>query len=149
MGDNSSKYPVSRLAPPSGLVDMAREIEQADQMINATVSAKLAVIADQIRSLQHEARKALAEAQKNQELHRAHCAFRRQPGKSYHLYEKTDGSRYFSMLSPLAWRHTPPHRFIGTFRLENDLSWSETADDAGDRRQPGQSSGNLPGHGGI
>ncbi len=135
MGDNSSKYPLSRLTPPCGLVDMAREIEQADQLINATVSAKLAVIADQIRTLQNEARKALADAQRNQALHRAHCAFRRQPGKSYHLYEKADGARYFSMLSPKAWRNAPPHRFIGTFRLENDLSWSETAADADSQPQ--------------
>ena len=31
--DHSSPYPVSRLAPGFGLVDLAREIEQADQSV--------------------------------------------------------------------------------------------------------------------
>ena len=43
--DHSSPYPVSRLAPSFGLVDLAREIEQADQIVSGRLGAQLEVIA--------------------------------------------------------------------------------------------------------
>ena len=122
---HSAPYPVSRLAPSFSLVEMARDIEEADRLVNATVSAKLQVIADQIRALQEEARAALAKARQDQELHHAHCTFQRRPGQIYHLYAKLDGRRYLSMLSPAEWHNAPPHRHLGSYRLENDLSWTQ------------------------
>jgi len=122
--ERSAPYPVSRLAPSIELVDMAREIAQADAMLNNRAGSKLKVIADQIKALQDAAREVLEEARQDQELHRAECAFKRQPGKIYYLYERGDGSRYFSMLSPEDWRGTPPHSFAGAYRLEADLSWT-------------------------
>lgn len=122
--DRSSPVPVSRLAPPIELVDLAREIEQADKMLNTRLSSKLRVIADQIRSLQREARCALEEARQDQRLHRIRCNFQRRPGQVYHLYRKNDGSLYFSMLSPEEWSGNPPHSFQGSFRLETDMSWT-------------------------
>jgi hypothetical protein len=135
--DNTAPYGVSRLAPAMGLVDLAKEIEHADKLLNTRVGAKLQVIADQIRSLQNEARAALQEAQRDQALHRAHCNFKRRPGNIYHLYRKADGSRYFSMLAPRDWGGKPPHAFEGSYRLENDMSWTaaENLDAADDSRQ--------------
>ncbi len=135
--DHSAPYPVSRLAPPIALVDLAREIEKADQMVNVRVSAKLRVIADQIKALQEEARAVLDEARQDQDLHHAHCSFKRLPGHIYHLYQKKDGSHYFSMLSPADWRDSPPHTFVGSFRLETDMSWtpSEKLDTPDDSRR--------------
>jgi len=120
----SSPYPVSRLSPAIDLVDLAREIAEADRMLNARVSSKLRVIADQIRALQQEARSVLTEAQRDQDLNHARCGFKRRPGHTYHLYRKKDRSTYFSLLSPEDWKNSPPHEFIGSFRLGNDLSWS-------------------------
>lgn len=122
--DHSSPYPVSRLAPAISLVDLARQIEQADRMVNARVNAKLRVIANQIETLQNEARAVLAEARHDQELHHARCHFQRRPGQIYHLYRQRDGSLYFSMLSPDDWRGQPPHPFKGSYRLEADMSWT-------------------------
>jgi len=119
-----SPYPMSRLAPVIELVDLAREIGEADKLLNVRVSAKLKVIADQIRGLQQEARAILDEARRDQELNHARCNFQRKPGHVYHLYEKEDDRRYFSMLSPEDWRGNPPHTFVGSFRLENDMSWT-------------------------
>jgi hypothetical protein len=45
----------------------------------------------------------------------------------YHLYRRTrDGSDapYFSMLSPADWRGKAPDRFEGSYRLENDASFT-------------------------
>lgn len=125
--DHSSPYPVSRLAPAISLVELARQIEQADQLVKAPVNAKLQVIANQIETLQNEARKVLAEARHDQELHHARCHFQRRPGQIYHLYRQQNGSLYFSMLSPDDWRGHPPHPFKGSYRLEPDMSWTPLA----------------------
>lgn len=134
---HSAPYPVSRLAPSFGLVELAREIEQADRIVSGRLEAQLQVIAEQVKSLQAQARAVLEQARADQRLHHARCAFRRIPGKTYHLYEEPDGSLAFSMLSPGDWRGRPPRPFRGSYRLEADMSWTpaEAADHADDSRQ--------------
>jgi len=122
--DNTAPYPVSRLAPAFELVDLAREISAADASLASHATGKLRVIAEQIQQLQDAARQILEETRRSQELHRADCNFRRQPGHVYHLYRKPDGSTYFSMLEPADWAGRPPHEFVGAFRLEADMSWT-------------------------
>jgi hypothetical protein len=133
---SSSPYPMSRLAPAFHAPQLADEVARAESMLNARTSAKLRVIADQIKALQAEARKVLDEARDEQALTRAQCAFKRIPGKVYHLYRKADGSSYFSMLSPADWRGRPPDPHLGSYRLEADYSWTpaerlDQADDTG------------------
>lgn len=123
--DHAAPYPVSRLAPPVSLVEMAKEIEAADRFTGARVNAQLKVIAGQIEDLQNKAREIMAEARWEQELHRADCAFKKIPGRVYHLYLRDDGRSCFSMLSPQDWVSKPPHRFQGAFRLGNDMTWAE------------------------
>ncbi|MGD8795990.1 MAG: DUF2452 domain-containing protein [Thiohalophilus sp.] len=123
--ERSAPYPVSRLAPAFELVDLAKQISEADKMINTRVSSKLKVIADQIRHLQDEARQVLEETQKDQKLHQAACNFQRQPGHVYHLYRKADGNTWFSMLSPDDWQGQPPNEYLGSYRLEADMSWTD------------------------
>ncbi len=121
---HSSPYPVSRLAPAFDLVDAAREIARADAMITSIAGSKLALIADQIRALQAEARAVLEQAQRDFDLHRARCAFERRPGHVYHLYRRAPDELYFSMLSPADWEGTPPHEHVGSYRLEADMSFT-------------------------
>lgn len=121
----TAPYPVSRLGASVDLVDLAQQISTADSHINTRVSSKLQLIADQIRYLQEEAREVLESAQRDQELHRAQCNFKRIPGRIYHLYQRADGSNYFSMLGPEEWGGKPPHEFRGSYRLENDMSWTQ------------------------
>lgn len=73
---------------------------QADVTIRATVCSKLQMIAEQVHFLQQQAHKVLLEAKENLKLHHASCNFRKIPGHVYHLYERSSGQRYFSMLSP-------------------------------------------------
>lgn len=123
--DKTAPYPVSRLAPSFDLVDLAKEIAQADKQINLQVNGKLGIIADQIKQLQNQAQEILTQAKKDQSLHRASCNFVRMPGKAYHLYEKSDGSQYFSMLSPAEWGESFSNEYIGTYQLEADMSWKD------------------------
>jgi hypothetical protein len=84
--DHSAPYPVSRLAPAFGGTDLAAEVAQAEAMLGARTGAKLRVIADQIKALQEEARRVLAQAREEQALTRAQCAFkpplRPRPGRA-------------------------------------------------------------------
>ncbi|MDB4972273.1 MAG: hypothetical protein JWN48_614 [Myxococcaceae bacterium] len=122
--DRSSPYPVSRLSGPVSLVDVAREIERADQWIASTSSAKLEQIAAQMKLLREQAEQVLCDAQQNSELHRAEARFQRHPGKIYHLYERASGQRYWSMLSPSDWGERVPSGYLGSYRLEADQSWT-------------------------
>jgi hypothetical protein len=122
----TSPYPLSRLSAPHDLVDVAREIQEADVTVGGVTVAKLRVIAEQIRALQAQAARVLDEARQAGDLHRAACAFKRRPGHIYHLYRRrTDASLYWSMLSPEEWG-TPPDEFQGSFRLEVDMTWTPT-----------------------
>lgn len=135
--DRSAPYPVSRLAPAFDGGALAAEAARAEAMLGARTGAKLRVIADQIKALQREAQKVLAEAREEQALNQAQCAFKRIPGKTYHLYRKSDGRPFFSMLSPDDWGGRSPQEFIGSYRLEADYSWTPAGqaaepDDTGD-----------------
>jgi len=58
------------------------------------------MIAEQVHFLQQQAHKVLLEANENLKLHHAACNFHKIPGHIYHLYERSSGQQYFSMLSP-------------------------------------------------
>lgn len=120
----TSPYPVSRLAPRHDLVDVAREIAEADRAIGAVVGGKLEVIARQIRALQEEATSLLEEARRDLALHRAEHGFVLRPGSIYHLYRRDGDRLYWSLLSPEDWGGEPPHPYEGSYRLEGDQSWT-------------------------
>ncbi|NEV61366.1 DUF2452 domain-containing protein [Thiorhodococcus minor] len=121
---HSSPYPVSRLAPSFDTGELAAEVAKAESMLSARTGAKLRVIADQIRQLQEEARKVLTDAREEQALTHAECAFKRIPGRTYHLYRRANGRAFFSMLSPEDWGGRSPHELLGSYRLEVDYSWT-------------------------
>ncbi len=124
----ASPYPISRLAPVHDLVNVAREIQLADQMLGTVTGNKLLLLAKQIRALQAEARSIMDAAERDADLHRATCRFQRRPGHIYHFYKRPEGGLYISLLSPDDWRGAPPHPFYGSFRLENDMSWTRSED---------------------
>ena len=125
----AAPYALSRLAGPVSLVEVAREIEQADQWLASTASAKLGVIAEQMHALREAAQRVIDKAARDAELHRAEARFKRYPGRTYHLYEREAGVRYWSLLSPDDWGQRPPHPFVGSFRLESDQSFTALGSD--------------------
>ncbi len=132
----AAPYALSRLSGPVSLVDVAREIEHADTLIASTTNAQLRLIAEQMAALRDEAERLLERARLNAELHRVEARFVRHPGKTYHLYQRdprgTAEARYWSLLSPTDWGGRPPHRFLGSYRLEADHSWTLLAGSAPD-----------------
>lgn len=123
----TSPYGQSRLAPAIELVDVAKEIAQANALIGEATADRLGMIAEQIRALQEQAREILEKARRDVVLHQAECRFQKVAGQTYHLYRKGEGDDaryYFSMLSPDDWKGHPPDAFEGSYRVEVDLSFS-------------------------
>ncbi|MFT3774106.1 MAG: DUF2452 domain-containing protein [Minicystis sp.] len=120
----AAPYPMSRLAPRFDLVDMAAEIQRADATVSMVAGGKLDVIRKQILALQEQARGILEEADRAARLHRARCNFPKRPGHVYHLYRRGEDDLYFSMLSPDDWGGSPPHPYEGSYRLENDQTFT-------------------------
>merc|ERR1711976_535881 len=73
------------------LVELAAQIQTADQFTRATAGSKLQVIAEQVRFLQEQARAVLEEANLNKELHHIACNFKKVPGKIYYIYKRDGG----------------------------------------------------------
>jgi hypothetical protein len=133
----AAPYALSRLSGPVSLVEVAREIEQADQWLASTASAKLGVIAEQMLALRDKAQRVLEKAQRDAELHRAEARFKRYPGRTYHLYARAPGNHYWSLLSPAEWNGAPPHPFVGSYRLEADQSFTALHEDGSDADDQG------------
>jgi len=127
----AAPYPLSRLAPSYDLVDVAREIQRADETLATMTGGKLGLIAAQIQRLQDEARALLEKAQRDAVLHRAECRFEKKAGDVYHLYRREDGTRWFSLLGPDEWKVSKQASFEGTYRLELDMSFTRLDTDEG------------------
>ena len=54
----------------------------------------------EVSAVLSQARCILEDGRRDAQLHHAACNFQKVPGHTYHLYEREDGSAYFSMLSP-------------------------------------------------
>ncbi|XP_046859493.1 uncharacterized protein C1orf50 homolog isoform X2 [Xenia sp. Carnegie-2017] len=119
---------VHRLSDPTDIVSLAKEVQKADDFVKCIATNKLLVIAEQIRHLQEQAKKVLEDAKQNALLHHAACNFKKIPGKMYYLYRRKDDTSYFSMVSPEEWGNSCPHHFMGSYKLEYDLSWTKAED---------------------
>ena len=119
--------------PRIDLVETAARIAAADDMLSVQAAGQLKLLAEQIEELQEKARKILRETKWNQELHRARCGFEQKPGNVYHLYRRDDDSLVFSMIGPDEWKKggsgCAPMEYVGSYRLENDSSWTPVEDD--------------------
>ena len=90
------------------LVELAMEIQKADNYTRSTACSKLQVIAEQVRFLHEQARRVLEEAKTADDLHHVACNFKKIPGNVYSLYRRDSGQKYFSMLSPQVFYNLIP-----------------------------------------
>lgn len=120
----AAPYGLARTAPAYDLVDVAAQIQKADETLAAMTGGKLGVIADQIRRLQEQAHVLLEKARRDAELHRARCSFEKKPGGEYHLYREPSGEAWFSRIAPDEWVTKQEHAYEGTYRLELDMSFT-------------------------
>ena len=45
-------------------------------------------------------------------------------GKVYHLYEKENGKKFMSLISPSAWGNSSTLKFIGSFKQDSRQKWN-------------------------
>merc|ERR1711962_1086877 len=111
------------------LVELAEQVQKADQFTRAPAGSKLTVIAEQVRFLQEQARKVLEDARLNALLHQTSCNFKKIPGKTYYVYKqrKNPDEEMLSMISPEEWGPGGPE-FVAGYRLEYDMSWTPLED---------------------
>ncbi|XP_060766697.1 uncharacterized protein C1orf50 homolog [Neoarius graeffei] len=119
-----STYNTNRVGDPMDLVALADQVQKGDEFVRANACNKLTVIADQIKYLQEQARKVLEDAKRDADLHHAACNVVKKPGNMYYLYMRESGQRYFSILSPQEWGPSCPHKFLGAYKLQYDMSWT-------------------------
>jgi len=106
------------------LVELAGQIQTADQFTRATAGSKLSVIAEQVRFLQSQAQAVLEEANLNKELHHIACNFKKVPGKIYYVYRREEsGAKYMSMISPEEWGENCP-LFDSAYKLQHDMTFT-------------------------
>ena len=115
------------VSDPQDLVNLARQIETCDAFVRANVSNRLQVIVNQMNYLRQEAQRTLLKARRDDELNHCACNLVRRPGQIYYHYERQSGQRYLSIMHPQDWSSSVkssgcPHRFLGAYRLEYDLS---------------------------
>ncbi|XP_074655377.1 uncharacterized protein C1orf50 homolog [Tubulanus polymorphus] len=117
-------YKTTRHGDPNDLVELAQQVQTADQFTRANAGNKLRVIAEQIKFLQEQAKSILQEAKRDNDLHHAACNMVKKPGTIYYLYEKKSGQTYLSIVSPEEWGASNPNVFLGAYKLEFDMSWT-------------------------
>lgn len=132
---STAPYGDSTLSPAYELVDIARQIEDADKSLSTRVHAKLEFIVDQIRYLQEKAQDILEEARDDAILHRATCRFERRVGHTYHLYQRGEARPYFSLLSPSDWGDRMKDAYLASYKLEPDLTWSRVDAHVGESKE--------------
>lgn len=121
----ATPYPISRLSPSITVSDIIRSLEDNNKTLASVVNGKLQVIVKQIEQLQSEAFEILKSAQRDVELHNIPCSFVKRSGNVYHVYQREDGTKFFSILSPNDWGNMIPGKLEGSYHLESDMSWRD------------------------
>lgn len=99
----------------SDLVELAKQIQNAEEFVRARAHGRLEVIAEQMKflqvsdlsyymrfhyHLQAQARRVLEEARLDDLLHHAACNMKKVPGTVYYLYERQSSQKYMSLIAP-------------------------------------------------
>lgn len=103
--------------------------------VRASAEKRLAGLEKLFAELQAEAQLVVGGARRDIELHQVPLSGTKLRGQSYHLFQATDGRRFFSLLGPDDYAQiNPSHRHLGHYRLQHDGAWTRLdADDKDDR----------------
>lgn len=104
---------------------LVEAIQTSETHVKNTCYSKLDVISEQIKFLQKQAHQILASAQEDSKLHKIPCNFVKVPGTLYHLYERSNGDKFWSMISPDEFGSGNPNEHLGSYRMEVDRSFTK------------------------
>ncbi|KJH51251.1 Tubulin/FtsZ family, GTPase domain protein [Dictyocaulus viviparus] len=116
-------------ATADGIIILAQQLVSARELVKERAFDRLRIVAEQMEQLHKTAIRILKDAIRDEELHNVACNMQKRPGHVYHLYEKKNGFRYFSLLTPEEWgKEEKVQEYIASYRLELNNSWTPTAD---------------------
>ncbi|KAJ1350481.1 hypothetical protein KIN20_006278 [Parelaphostrongylus tenuis] len=116
-------------ATPDDLVALAQQLVSARELVKGRAFDRLRGIAEQMEHLRKAAVRVLEEAKRDEDLHSVACNMQKYPGRIYHLYQRKDGYRYFSLLAPDEWgKPEKSEEYVNSYRLESDRSWTPIAE---------------------
>lgn len=124
----ATPYPQSRLSPPITPHSLSTVAETSISTVKMSLEGKLKIVTDQIKHLQKLGENLIMEAQSNIEMHNIPCSIAKKPGDVLHLYTREDGSQFLSIISPGEWGGMFTLSYLGTFKLEHDMSWTRLTD---------------------
>lgn len=119
----ATPYPQSRLSPPISPTDLTTVNESSVQLVKMGLEGKLNLIAEQVKGLQRLGERLIMEAQNSIDMHNIPCSIAKKPGDVLHLYSRSDGSHFLSIIDPGEWGGMFTLEFHGSYRLEHDMSW--------------------------
>ncbi len=118
---NLSKNDINNLLLPIIEIDNKNHAIMEKVKKNAAVYSQLKLILQQANMLKQQANMIINEALVNEDLHNISCKFKKISGKTYHLYQKEDGDKYFSMISPTEW--TSKDLFLNSYFYDYDKTF--------------------------
>lgn len=116
-----SKNDINNLLLPLVEIDTDNHAILEKVKKNAAVYSQLKLIMKQANMLKLEAEEIINEAVLNENLHNVECRFKKISGHTYHLYQKENNDKYFSMLSPNEWK--PKDKFINSYFYDYDKTF--------------------------
>lgn len=84
---------------------------------------QLSQIKEQVDLLVRQAQKIHARIEISESIYLADCKITPLVGHIYHLYEKSNGTRLLSMVSPADWGSNPPFDHVADVELLADHTW--------------------------
>jgi hypothetical protein len=87
---------------------------------NSNNYAKIKVLFKQMENIKKEIEEIIMESIETDDLNNIKCNFKKVPGHHYYLYQKTDSTLFFSILSPNEWKTN--NIFIDKYYYDYDLS---------------------------
>ena len=88
---------------------------------NSNNYGKLKVLLKQMKNIQDEIETLCLESIEVDYLEEVDCNFKKIPGKSYYLYMKPNGQKFFSMIAPNEW--DTKNRFLNEYFYDYDLTF--------------------------
>jgi len=110
----SKEYPVSLSSPKIEVPDISLFRSGAVTKANKKFQKRAEEIREQIKSL-------MDEFMDNEMIWSVGISFEPTVGTEIYLYEKQNGERFSSLISPEEWNGK--FKFIGNFKLDSDFSW--------------------------
>jgi len=90
--------------------------EQATQVKN--------YFTEKFKELTKDYQKLIQEFNWNQIIFDSEMMFKPVIGKSYYLYQKKDGKRFMSLISPKDWGKNKDFEYVGTFKQDSRQKWN-------------------------